>query len=361
MTSNAEFFFGLVRISMLQLLKAHGFDKCKPSTVNTVTDLYIRFLELFMNEITKMADSRQDEDDTVALQDITLAMQNLGIIKPVDMLDVYDENPELPSDLGLQKFKEWCLYNFHRKDEVQVSLPTTDLLYTENKSTKPLSLIPEYINQIQNKNGEGKSNEEDQLLEELVNNGDFDNWIKFVAIKQRVNMYKKNSKNLPQSLESLPHIPGLKYTFLERNNASLNFPNNDLIPSVPLDEESMENDDNTPEYIKKGSKLLNKLPIMMHETRLDNIVLSFENEIYDDENIEPQNDDNEIKPMDISNEDAIEDDIEDNRINFMEVPESTVGSFSLDANMNTQFAEMEDMDNTFQRRDSLDFHDRPHF
>lgn len=351
MTSNREFYFGLMRVSMLQLLKAQGFDKSKPSTVNMVTDLYIRFLELLTGEIIKLANARQDQNDYIALQDITLAFQNLGLIKPVDILDVYDENSELPSDLGLQNFKDWCLNNTQRQDEYMVSLPTTDLLEMSGKTSKqPLSLIPEYINQLQHKEEDDEKDEDENLLlEELVNDGDFDNWIRFVMVKQRINLSKKLSKNRLHNIESLPTIPGLKYSSMEPM-AYQNIINNDLIPTSRNVEESNE----APEYLKYETELLRKLPIMMSDSKLENIVLSFENmDNNSDGSYVPAGSD--IEPTDTNEE------MMDDNIPFNEVQDEVIGSFSLDANLNTQFAEMEDMDNTFQRRNSLDFTDGQRF
>lgn len=345
MTSTNDFYFGLLRISMIQLLKSQGFDRARPSTVDVITDLYMRYLGLLTGEIMKLAESRCDLDNTVSLQDITLAFQNLGIIKPVDMLDVYDENPELPSDKGIKKFKEWCLNDMQPRESRMVALPTADLLKTKPKTSKPLSLIPEYINQLQQKQDpaqDHKGDEEDELIEELINNGDLDDWIKFVLVRQKINLAKRVSGKEPQHINNLPSIGGLKYSILDPSMQSS--VNNDPLP-MPLD--SAEEDDSQSKL--KIDELIQRLPIMRPECRLENITLSFENEAYD-----PSSDESEpeVPPQD-SLDFAIDQDSKRGGI------EADINEFALDPDIDTNFEELEDIDSTLQRRDYLDLDEHP--
>ncbi|CDF90918.1 ZYBA0S09-00672g1_1 [Zygosaccharomyces bailii CLIB 213] len=341
MTSAYDFYSGLLRVSIIQLLKAQGFDRARPTTVDVITDLYIRYLGLLTAEITKMARSRIDFDDTVSLQDITLAFQSLGVTKPVDVLDVYDENPELPSDRGMGKFKEWCIKDRQPKETRSVALPTADLLKSKPNISKPLSLIPEYINQLQQKQDpthEGKGDQEDELIEELINNGDLDDWIKFVLTKQRINLAKRISGKDPQNIQSLPSIAGFKYSMLE---SSHNMSSNEVLPT-PL--ESAEEGDTLSKAKYEG--LLQKLPLMRPECRLENITLSYENEKYD-----PSSDDEE-GGAELQN---YRTDTEGKRTG-VHVESDT---FALDPNVDTNFEDLEDMDATFQRRDYLDLDEHP--
>lgn len=345
MASANDFYFGLLRVSMIQLLKSQGFDRARPTTVDAITDLYRRYLGLLTGEIMKLAESRCDIDNTVSLQDITLAFQNLGVIKPIDMLDVYDENPELPSDRGMKKFKEWCLNDMQPRESRMVALPTADLLKSKPKTSKPLSLIPEYINQLQQKQDpsqENKGDEEDELIEELINNGDLDDWIKFVLARQRINLAKRVSGKEPQHINNLPSIGGLKYSLLEPPTQSS--VNNEPLPT-PLDsdgEEVQQSESTVDELVKR-------LPLMRPESRLENITLSFENEEYD-----PSSDENEadVLPQD-SLEFAIDQDSK--RIGM----DADINDFSLDPDINTNFEELEDMDGNFQRKDYLDLDEHP--
>lgn len=341
MTSTDDFYFGLLRVSIIQLLKSQGFDRAKPTTVDVVTDLYRRYLGLLTGEIMKLADSRCDLDDTVSLQDITLAFQNLGVIKPVDMLDVYDENPELASDKGIRNFKEWCLNDMQPRESRMVALPVADLLKSKPKSSKPLSLIPEYINQLQQKQDttqDIKGEEDDELIEELINNGDLDDWIKFVLARQKINLAKRVSGKEPRHINNLPSIGGLKYSILE---PLVN--NSDPLPT-PLDSAEEEDSQAQP----KVDELIRKLPIMRPESRLENITLSFENEAYD-----PSSDEEE---PDVPLQDSFDFPTDQNFKRNEMGP--AVNEFSLDPDADTNFEEL-DMDGTFQRKDYLDLDDHP--
>lgn len=344
MNSTYDFYFGLLRVSMIQLLKAQGFDRAKPTTVDVITDLYIRYLGLLTSEITKIAHSRFDFNDTVSLQDITLAFQNLGVTKPVDVLDVYDENPDLSSDRGMRNFKEWCLNDASPKESRTVALPSADLLKSKPKTSKPLSLIPEYINQLQQKQDptrEGKGDQEDDLIEELINNGDLDDWIRFVLARQRINLAKRISGKDPQNMQSLPSIAGFKYSLLE---IAHNMSSNEVLPTPLEPTEEGDTQTNT-----KYEALVQKLPLMRQDCRLDNIKLSFEDEKYD-----PSSDENEDEvPRPESLDFMIDEEGKRTGSNLED------GAFALDPNVDTNFEELGDMDATFQRRDYLDLDEHP--
>lgn len=352
MTSNREFHFGLLRVSIIQLLKSHGFDRAKPSSVDTLTDLYTRYLGLLTVEIIKLAQSRMDLDDTIALQDITTAFQNLGIIKPVDVLDIYDENPELPSDSGVTKFKEWCLDNHQPKDARLVGLPTGDLLNINQRASKPLSLIPEYINQLQNdpqrEKGSKENREQEKLIEELINNGDVDDWIRLIVARQRINLAKKITGKEPHDIKSLPSIAGFKHSVLnhQKYHGALIL-NNQLLPTPP----TLSSEELSP-ALERGAELMKILPIMRPDWKLENLQLSYEKLSDAFEIQESDEDEDEIGGK--VDEDQIDIPMNDNDV------ENDMGAFTLDPNMDTQFDELEDMNNTFQRRESLDFGDQTH-
>lgn len=347
MAATSDFYFGLLRVSMIQLLKSHGFDRAKPSTIDIITDLYVRYLGLLTMEIIKSAQSRADWDESVALQDLTLGMQNLGIIKPVDVLDVYDENPNLVSDEGMRKFKEWCVRNRQPADARKVALPSGSLLRSNSKGSKPLSLIPEYINQLQHggQGADAKGNEEDKLVEELINNGDVDDWIRLVLARQRINHAKRATGKEPQSLEELSSIPGYKHSVLNANNISAS--GNQTVPDC-----AVANSEEEESIARKGAELLQKLPAMRPEWKLENLSLSFDRDADSEDNEDLESLHNDSAIDDIPTSLPPEEDFDDLGTNG--------SNFILGDNTDTQIAEMEDMDNTFQRRESLDFGNTPH-
>ncbi|AGO13852.1 AaceriAGL015Wp [[Ashbya] aceris (nom. inval.)] len=272
MSCSKDFYFGLLRVSMIQLLKAHGFDRARPSTVDMFTDLYVRFLGLLASELQRLASARQQQDDTVCLQDLTLALQNLGLIRPVDVLDVYDENPALPGDEGVQRLKNWAVHDAAAVDARLVATPTPELLRVREggggkAGSKPLSLIPEYINQLNSgKKNEEEEREETELVEAMINNGDMDDWVRFMVTRQRVHALRKLSGKMPRDLESLPTIPGLKNSVLGRGRGSTN---PEHLPAEVIDEQNQE-------LRSHAAELASRLPASNKDNRLDAISLSFE-------------------------------------------------------------------------------------
>jgi transcription initiation factor TFIID subunit 3 len=72
------FYFSLARISAAQILRAAGIDRTRPSTLDTLTDILIRYLHLLGTQSTSftLAAGRPLSD----IRDVRLAMEDLGII-----------------------------------------------------------------------------------------------------------------------------------------------------------------------------------------------------------------------------------------------------------------------------------------
>lgn len=72
------FYFSLARISAAQILRAAGIDRTRPSTLDTLTDILIRYLHLLGTHSTSftLAAGRPVSD----IRDVRLAMEDLGII-----------------------------------------------------------------------------------------------------------------------------------------------------------------------------------------------------------------------------------------------------------------------------------------
>lgn len=87
-----SFHFALLRISIAQILKANGFDKCKPSVLNILTDIYIQSFKRLIAESTKCSQLRT-RSNHVELQDVTQAMVLSGLVKPDNYLAL-DSNEE---------------------------------------------------------------------------------------------------------------------------------------------------------------------------------------------------------------------------------------------------------------------------
>ncbi|ESW96366.1 hypothetical protein KL918_000319 [Ogataea parapolymorpha] len=101
MTSSFE--FHLLRVTMAQLLKAHGFDKCNNRALDLVTDLYVRYFQLLLQTVTKYMEARNDIEPNI--QDISDAFLELKIISPARRLDAYDSDRLVTQ--GLNNFEYW--------------------------------------------------------------------------------------------------------------------------------------------------------------------------------------------------------------------------------------------------------------
>lgn len=343
MTTDESFYFSLLRISMIHLLRAHGFDRAKMGTVNLFTDLYVRYLELMIQEIRKLTLDRRDLDEEVSLQDITQGMLNIGVFKPMNLLDVYDENPYVAGDEGMQQFKRWLLQDPATTEARVISTPSPDLLKVGDKTSKPLSIIPEYINQLNTSDKKPNDGDnETELVEAMINNGDMDDWIQFMLTSQKLELAKRKSGKLPQDLISLPSIPGLKYSKLSRSRPIIT---NSCIPvgiEINEDEEGKEEstEDAAEQIVLK--RLISKLPIGNPNNKLENIVVS-----YEDENI-----DDLLEPLHTEEDQQDYTDIDKTDYDF---ETSGTGGLTLGNVVTTELDEMEDMQNTFERRASLDF------
>ena len=72
------FYFSLARISAAQILRAAGIDRTRPSTLDTVTDLLIRYLHLLGTKSMTFALHAGHTECNV--RDIRLAMEEIGVI-----------------------------------------------------------------------------------------------------------------------------------------------------------------------------------------------------------------------------------------------------------------------------------------
>lgn len=91
-----SFQFSLLRISIIQLLKAQGFDKCKPSTLNVITDLYIRMLTALVQKCQNFSNLRNDRMQSM---DVLQGMVEMGLIK-IDKDDTYNTK-------SVESLKNW--------------------------------------------------------------------------------------------------------------------------------------------------------------------------------------------------------------------------------------------------------------
>lgn len=200
------FYYAVLRISIAQLLKAQGFDKCKPLTLNTITDIYIKHLELVLNSALKFGHARTRRTNVLEAPDLLRALIDVQLIKPLtgdSILEVTDapNEPETEYNVkSLESFVKWLqfsdsfslskrlsdvpssqLRNLMEKRKID-TLSETD----QEKKKRRLRERQEYYNQL--KLGENPANAQfsgigDDLEEAEVTENDKLSWLAYLAEK----------------------------------------------------------------------------------------------------------------------------------------------------------------------------------
>lgn len=93
-----------MRISCAQLFRAAGVDKSSPIILDTMTDILIRHLDLLSKKATRNA--ALSGRNQVVIQDVALAMEQIGLIRPRVILDPWDTDPQ--ADVGMRDFIDWA-------------------------------------------------------------------------------------------------------------------------------------------------------------------------------------------------------------------------------------------------------------
>lgn len=201
-----SFFHSLLRISIAQILKASGFDKCKPLTLNIITDIYIKHFELVLNSAKKFGQARTSCTDVLEAPDLVQALLDVQLIKPLTgegALDPRDapHEPETEYNVkSLESFVRWLqfsdqfnlakklsdvpssqLRNLMEKRKIDTSSETD-----QEKKKRRLRERQEYYNQL--KLGENPANSQyggmaDELEESEVTENDKLSWLAYLAEK----------------------------------------------------------------------------------------------------------------------------------------------------------------------------------
>lgn len=107
-----SFFFSVLRISVAQILKSSGFDKCKPLVLDAITGLYIKHLELVLSRAKKFAITRSNCTNEMLPQDLTQALLDVLLIKPLAHDEDDQKGPEHEDNTkSLDSFVRWLQYS----------------------------------------------------------------------------------------------------------------------------------------------------------------------------------------------------------------------------------------------------------
>lgn len=281
-----NFYFALLRISVAQILKASGFDKCKPLVLNAVTSLYIKYLEKLLSKSKKFAQIRSNCANEIQAQDLTQALLDIQLIKPLSLESILDprDNPVEPEQefntKSLESFVKWLQFSDNYNTSKRLSEVPVGLIHNlaekrkvdnttetdQERKKRRLRERQEYYNQI--KHGE----EQGQVLDRLVDDLDDDEitsndkllWLAYLAEKDLKlgHNFKFASTTISDTVMSVHHNkkfhPPLKngedsYQVLQ--NHLHNYNKNDYVVMHIQDAEDAENGN-----LQPSSKLKESLP-----------------------------------------------------------------------------------------------------
>jgi len=106
----------LLRPPIIQILRAAGFHSTRPSVLDTITDLTARYLLLLGSSAAEHATNSHPEDPTPTIDDVRLALQDVGAIPRAsshipsedDLIHWYDNDSKWRDDFyGLENFLSW--------------------------------------------------------------------------------------------------------------------------------------------------------------------------------------------------------------------------------------------------------------
>jgi transcription initiation factor TFIID subunit 3 len=126
-----ELYFQLLRPSMIHILRAAGFHTTRPSVLDTLCDLFIRYLTLLASSTATHAALNHNESQ-IELEDVTMAMQEVGVFKP--QLSAAEEAWRGEEDMrGVEGFLDWVMGE-HNKEIQRIAGLTGDTIGDDDKA-----------------------------------------------------------------------------------------------------------------------------------------------------------------------------------------------------------------------------------
>lgn len=169
-----SFHFALLRVSVAQILKASGFDKCKPSVLNVVTDLYVQYFKLLVHKTMKYSVARTHANDSVHIQDIVQAMLDVQLIKPSSFETALDPHDSLRPKLAPSNASRPANYNTKSVESFVEWLHYSDSFRTSKKLAEvPKGLIKNLIDK--RKTNDPSETDQDRKRRRLKEKQDFYN------------------------------------------------------------------------------------------------------------------------------------------------------------------------------------------
>lgn len=188
------------------MIKASGFDRCKPLVLNTVVDLYIRHLQLVLASAKKFSLARSNSVNDILAQDVLQALMDVQFLKPLSfesLLDPHD-SAEAPTaeynTKSVESFKQWLQYSDAYRTSKKLSDVPLPLIHNlidkrkvdtssetdQERKKRRLRERQEYYNQLKQGEENGQQNMDrlvDDFEEDEITNTDRLSWLTYLAEK----------------------------------------------------------------------------------------------------------------------------------------------------------------------------------
>ncbi|KAL1846126.1 hypothetical protein Plec18167_003384 [Paecilomyces lecythidis] len=96
----------LLRPPIIQILRATGFHSTRPSVLDTLVDIAARYMLLLASSAAEHADNSHPDEPVPDLEDIRLALQDAGALRPQlrEMEELWQGEEDLR---GMESFLSW--------------------------------------------------------------------------------------------------------------------------------------------------------------------------------------------------------------------------------------------------------------
>jgi transcription initiation factor TFIID subunit 3 len=101
-----KYHLALLRPSVLQILRAQGYYGCRPSVLDSVTELAGEYMAVLAREAHRNAEHNHPWDQNLTIPDVRQALEYVGALVPDDMVKQEDCGGDEDSR-GIETFKRW--------------------------------------------------------------------------------------------------------------------------------------------------------------------------------------------------------------------------------------------------------------
>lgn len=111
--SSHELYTSLLRPTVLQILRAAGFQAARPAVIDSLVDLTVRYLVL-LGQKTASHSIANHGDLTPTILDVRSALQDVGALRP--QISIMEEHFRGAEDMrGVEAFLAWARGDVHKE------------------------------------------------------------------------------------------------------------------------------------------------------------------------------------------------------------------------------------------------------